>query len=433
MTQDRGGALAGVKVLDLTQMLAGPYCTMMLADQGAEVVKVEPVDGDPTRQFGPFRADDARRDFGGYFQSTNRNKRSLSIDLKAPEGRGLFLGLAREADIVVENFRAGVMDRLGLGYETLAADNPRLVYAAIRGFGDPRTGASPYVDRPAFDVVAQAMGGAMSITGVDARSPLKIGPGVGDIFPAALAAFGILAALHHARATGEGQFVDVAMYDGIVAMCERIVYQYSYTGRAPAPEGNQHPILCPFGTFPASDGAVTIGCPRDPFWVELVDAMGRPELRDDPRFATNDARLAHAAETVAIVEAWTRPRTKAQIGWQRMEQRKLAPLPVLGADTEVVQDGVVFGKPADADAARSMLAKLSGRTHEVITVVALRWHDDVEIAISVSAVTLRASSTALRVGRSPSLCRCSAWRVRRPVARRSCSRRRTAWVGSRVR
>jgi crotonobetainyl-CoA:carnitine CoA-transferase CaiB-like acyl-CoA transferase len=313
MTQDRGGALAGVKVLDLTQMLAGPYCTMMLADQGAEVVKVEPVDGDPTRQFGPFRADDARRDFGGYFQSTNRNKRSLSIDLKAPEGRGLFLGLAREADIVVENFRAGVMDRLGLGYETLAADNPRLVYAAIRGFGDPRTGASPYVDRPAFDVVAQAMGGAMSITGVDARSPLKIGPGVGDIFPAALAAFGILAALHHARATGEGQFVDVAMYDGIVAMCERIVYQYSYTGRAPAPEGNQHPILCPFGTFPASDGAVTIGCPRDPFWVELVDAMGRPELRDDPRFATNDARLAHAAETVAIVEAWTRPRTKAQI------------------------------------------------------------------------------------------------------------------------
>ena len=313
MTQDRGGALAGVKVLDLTQMLAGPYCTMMLADQGAEVVKVEPVDGDPTRQFGPFRADDARRDFGGYFQSTNRNKRSLSIDLKAPEGRGLFLGLAREADIVVENFRAGVMDRLGLGYETLAADNPRLVYAAIRGFGDPRTGASPYVDRPAFDVVAQAMGGAMSITGVDARSPLKIGPGVGDIFPAALAAFGILAALHHARATGEGQFVDVAMYDGIVAMCERIVYQYSYTGRAPAPEGNQHPILCPFGTFPASDGAVTIGCPRDPFWVELVDAMGRPELRDDPRFATNDARLAHVAETVAIVEAWTRPRTKAQI------------------------------------------------------------------------------------------------------------------------
>ncbi|MHB2167992.1 CaiB/BaiF CoA transferase family protein [Alsobacter sp. R-9] len=307
------GALAGVRVLDLTQMLAGPYCTMMLADQGAEVVKIEPVDGDPTRQFGPFLADDALKAFGGYFQSTNRNKESLALDLKAPEGAALFRRLAREADIVVENFRAGVMDRLGLGYETLAAENPRLVYAAIRGFGDPRTGASPYADRPAFDVVAQAMGGAMSITGPDAATPLKIGPGIGDIFPATLAAFGILAALHHARATGEGQFVDVAMYDGIVALCERIVYQHSYTGRAPVPEGNHHPILCPFGTFPARDGAVTIGCPRDTFWRELVTAMGRPELAADPRFATNNDRLAHAAETVALVEAWTRPRTKAEI------------------------------------------------------------------------------------------------------------------------
>lgn len=313
MARQRGGALADVRVLDLTQMLAGPYCTMMLADQGAEVVKIEPVDGDPTRQFGPFLADDTLRAFGGYFQSTNRNKESLALDLKAPEGRDLFLALADGADVVVENFRAGVMDRLGLGYETLAARNPRLVYAAIRGFGDPRTGASPYVDRPAFDVVAQAMGGAMSITGPDAATTLKIGPGVGDIFPATLAAFGILAALHHARATGQGQFVDVAMYDGIVAMCERIVYQYSYTGRAPAPEGNQHPILCPFGTFPALDGAVTIGCPRDSFWRELVAAMGRPELADDPRFLTNNDRLAHMAETVALVEAWTRPRSKAQI------------------------------------------------------------------------------------------------------------------------
>jgi crotonobetainyl-CoA:carnitine CoA-transferase CaiB-like acyl-CoA transferase len=213
----------------------------------------------------------------------------------------------------VENFRAGVMDRLGLGYESLAADNPRLVYAAIRGFGDPRTGASPYVDRPAFDVVAQAMGGAMGITGPDATTPMKIGPGVGDIFPAALSAFGIMAAVHHAQRTGQGQFVDVAMYDGILAMCERLVYQYSYTGRSPAPEGNQHPILCPFGVFPAKDGMVTIGCPRDSFWRELADAMGRPELASDPKFLTNNDRLAHASETVGIVEAWTRGRTKAEI------------------------------------------------------------------------------------------------------------------------
>ena len=163
MSITTGGALAGLRVIDLTQMLAGPYCTMLLADQGADVVKIEPVDGDPTRHFGPFRADDEAHHFGGYFQSTNRNKKSIGLDLKSPDGKALFRRLAKEADVVVENFRAGVMDRLGIGYESLAADNPRLVYAAIRGFGDPRTGASPYVDRPAFDVVAQAMGGAIEV------------------------------------------------------------------------------------------------------------------------------------------------------------------------------------------------------------------------------------------------------------------------------
>lgn len=307
------GALSGTRVVDLTQMLAGPYCTMMLADQGADVIKVEPVGGEPTRQFGPFPADDHDRHFGGYFQSTNRNKRSIGLDLKQPEGRDLLIALVREADIIVENFRAGVMDRLGLGYEVLARENPQLVYAAIRGFGDPRTGASPHVDRPAFDVVAQAMGGAMGITGPDADTPLKIGPGVGDIFPAALAAFGILAAYHHAQRTGQGQFVDVAMYDGIVSMCERAIFQYSYTGVSPVPEGNQHPILCPFGVFPATDGQVTIGCPRDSFWTELVTIMDRPELAGDHRFNTNNNRLANRAETIEIVESWTRTRTKAEI------------------------------------------------------------------------------------------------------------------------
>lgn len=313
MTNSGWGALAGLKVIDLTQMLAGPYCTMLLADQGAEVIKIEPVGGDPTRGFGPFRDDDKERHFGGYFQSTNRNKKSVAVNLKSPEGVDLLRRMVRTADVVVENFRAGVMDRLGVGYEVLAAENPRLVYAAIRGFGDPRTGASPYVDRPAFDVVAQAMGGAMGITGPNATTPMKIGPGVGDIFPATLAAFGIMAAVFHARQTGEGQFVDVAMYDGIVAMSERIVFQQSYTGRSPVPEGNQHPILCPFGVFSARDGQVTVGCPRDSFWRELVTIIGRPELADDPRFVSNNSRLAHAAETIAIVEDWTSTRTKAEI------------------------------------------------------------------------------------------------------------------------
>lgn len=307
------GALHGLRVIDLTQMLAGPYCTMLLADQGAEVIKIEPVGGDPTRAFGPFRADDDKHHFGGYFQSTNRNKKSVALNLKSPEGTALLRQLVRDADVVVENFRAGVMDRLGIGYEVLAAENPRLVYAAIRGFGDPRTGASPYVDRPAFDVVAQAMGGAMGITGPDATTPMKIGPGVGDIFPATLTAFGIMAAVYNAKATGQGQFVDVAMYDGIVSMCERIVFQQSYTGRSPVPEGNQHPILCPFGVFTALDGQVTVGCPRDGFWRELVTIIGMPELATDPRFVSNNTRLEHAAETIAIVENWTKTRTKDQI------------------------------------------------------------------------------------------------------------------------
>ncbi len=307
------GALAGVTVIDLTQMLAGPYCTMLLADQGARVIKIEPIGGDPTRQFGPFPKDDATHHFGGYFQSTNRNKLSVAIDLKSVDGKALLRRMAKGADIVVENFRAGVMDRLGIGFEVLIADNPRLVYGAIRGFGDPRTGASPYVDRPAFDVVAQAMGGAMGVTGPDAATPLKIGPGIGDIFPASLAAFGILAALHHATRTGQGQFIDVAMYDGVLAMCERIVYQYSYSGTSPVPEGNHHPILCPFGTFATRDGQVTLGCPRDAFWAEFTAIIGRPELATDPKFSTNEARLAHSNETVAIVSEWCAARSKAEV------------------------------------------------------------------------------------------------------------------------
>jgi crotonobetainyl-CoA:carnitine CoA-transferase CaiB-like acyl-CoA transferase len=205
------GPLAGLTVVDLTQMLSGPFATMLLADLGADVVKIEPLDGDITRYAGPHPAD-GFHSYGGYFASINRNKRSIAIDLKTDAGRDLVLRMIGDADLVVENFRAGVAERLGIGWETLHALNPRLVYAAIRGFGDPRTGESPYVDRPAFDVVAQAMGGLMSVTGPDADHPLKAGPGIGDLFPASLLAFGAMAALRHAERTGEGQFVDVAMY-----------------------------------------------------------------------------------------------------------------------------------------------------------------------------------------------------------------------------
>jgi crotonobetainyl-CoA:carnitine CoA-transferase CaiB-like acyl-CoA transferase len=304
------GALEGLRVIDLTQMLAGPFCTMMLADQGAEVIKVEPIEGDGTRQMGPFATDDTLRAFGGYFQSVNRNKLSLALDLKRPEGSAVFLRLVESAQVLVENYRAGVMDRLGLSYETLRARNRRLVYASIRGFGDPRTGASPYIEWPAFDVVAQAMGGLMAITGPDAKTPTKVGPGVGDILPAVMAAFGIMAAVWRAGKSGEGQYVDVAMADGVLSLCERIVHQYYYEGKVPGPEGNRHPFLAPFGLVPAKDGFVALACHKDEFWAALTRLMGRPELGSDPRFSTRESRHAHQDELYAAVSAFTSRHTK---------------------------------------------------------------------------------------------------------------------------
>ncbi|MDP6344201.1 MAG: CoA transferase [Alphaproteobacteria bacterium] len=313
MSADGWGALAGLRVIDLTQMLAGPFCTMLLADQGAEVIKVEPPDGDQTRRAGMHLAGDEERLFGGYFQSINRNKKSIAIDLKTEDGKAILHNLVTDADVLVENFRAGTMEGLGLSYESLAEINPRLVYATIRGFGDPRTGASPYADWPAFDVVAQAMGGIMSITGPEPDRPMKVGPGVGDTVPAMLLTIGILSAVHHAGRTGQGQFVDVAMYDGILALCERIVHQHSYGGVVPGPEGNAHPLLCPFGMFPAKDGWISIACPRDHFWVILTEIMGRPELGTDPHYLENVDRSARNDEVVAIVSDWTRELTKAEL------------------------------------------------------------------------------------------------------------------------
>lgn len=304
------GPLSGLRVLDLTQVLSGPFCTMLLADMGADVLKIEPPKGDVARAWGPFPVPTAAgatgsSTYGGYFASVNRNKRSTCLDLNSPTDVEVFLSLVDDADILVENFRVGVMDRFGLSYELLHARNPRLVYASIRGFGDPRTGRSPYADWPAFDIIAQAMAGLMSITGADAEHPMKVGPGIGDIFPAVLSACGILAAVHHVTATGEGQLVDVAMADSVLALTERIVYQHSITGVAPEPQGNTHPLLCPYGLLRTADGFVAVASPTDNHWRALTEAMGRPELGTDPRFATNEARVAHASLVYAEVEAWS--------------------------------------------------------------------------------------------------------------------------------
>ncbi|MFJ1259665.1 CaiB/BaiF CoA transferase family protein [Cupriavidus sp. CuC1] len=307
------GALSDVKVIDLTQMLAGPFCTQVLADQGARIVKVEPINGEGMRRTGPFLADDKLRSFGGYFQSVNRNKASIALDLKNPEGREVLKELVATADVVVENFRGGVMERLGLSYEELAKINPALVYATVRGFGDRRSGESPYYEWPAYDVVAQAMGGIMGITGPSPEQPTKIGPGVGDTVPALMLAIGILSAVHHARRTGEGQFVDVSMVDCILALTERIVYQHSYEGHSPVPEGNKHPLLCPFGLFRTKDGWVSIACATDELWRELAHAFGRADLAESAECATNAARVRNAGLVIQSLEEFTRQKTKDEL------------------------------------------------------------------------------------------------------------------------
>ncbi|MEM7542412.1 MAG: CoA transferase [Pseudomonadota bacterium] len=332
------GVLEGVVVLDLTQMLAGPYCTMMLADHGADVIKIEPPGGDISRTFGPFFEDDTERQYGGYFNSINRNKRSLVLDLKDAGDAEKFRQLVAKADVLVENYRAGVMERLDLGYEALAAVNPQIVYATIRGFGDERTGNSPYADWPAFDIVAQAMGGFMGITGPG--EPMKAGPGVGDIFPGALCAFGVVAALRKAERTGEGQFLDVPMYDAMVSLCERIVHLYTIGGVMPKPEGNNHPLAAPFSIYQAKDGWVAIACPVDSLWQRLAEAIGQPELAADPAFATNVERAKRSGEVQKILDEWCSQFTKLELA-ERLGG--LVPFGPVNDTADVVNDPHIVG------------------------------------------------------------------------------------------
>jgi crotonobetainyl-CoA:carnitine CoA-transferase CaiB-like acyl-CoA transferase len=309
----RTGPLSDVRVVDLTQALAGPFCTMLLADLGADVIKIEPPGGDMSRALGPPPPDRDGCDYGGYFASVNRNKRSVVVDIKTDSGRDAVCRLVKTADAVVENARVGVMDRTGLGYERLREINPKLVYAAVRGFGDPRTGRSPYADWPAFDVVAQCMGGFVSFTGPEGGSGMRAGPGIGDIYPGTLAALGVVSAIHSARATGKGQFVDVAMYDGILAMCEAIVYAYDRAGIVRTPQGNSNPILCPFDIFRTRDGAVAIAAPGDNHWANLCDAMGHGELARDDRCRSNPRRVANGDFVRATVSAWTQSHSTAEV------------------------------------------------------------------------------------------------------------------------
>jgi crotonobetainyl-CoA:carnitine CoA-transferase CaiB-like acyl-CoA transferase len=317
----RTGPLSDLVILDCTMALAGPFGAAILADLGADVIKVEPPTGDISRGTPPHPPDFATPgsgraagcDFGGYFASINRNKRSIALDLKDPGDRETFFRLAERADALIENTRAGVMDRLGCGYDAVIARNPRIVYGAIRGFGDPRTGASPYADWPAFDIVAQSMGGLVHINGPASPTGFPAGASVGDLYPGTLLALGVVAAVHEARRTGKGQFLDVAMYDAITFLCETVIANYGYNATELHARGAGHPNLCPFDLYRAADGAIAIAAPGPRHWAELCAAMERPDFVDDPRTSHVRARVQNRELVNAAIEAWTGVRTREEI------------------------------------------------------------------------------------------------------------------------
>ncbi|OAL76763.1 formyl-CoA transferase [Acinetobacter sp. SFB] len=313
MESNHQGSLKGLRILDLTHALAGPFCSQMLADHGADVIKVEPLEGDFFRKMGPFRADDQDKFFGGLFQSCNRNKRSISLNLKTELGREALLELVKNADGLVENYRAGVLEKMGLGYEVLKEINPRLVYTSIRGFGDRVGGESPYKNWPAFDIVAQAMGGWMGVTGMDADHPVKVGGGAGDTVSGLFAAFGTVSALLHAKNTGLGQYVDVAMTDSILALSEIVVSQFSYLGVSAKPVGNGIPGLAPFGTIKVKDGVIAIAAPHDPQFHLLCDLLGCPELKTEAKYLNEGLRWTNHLELNAEIEKYTVLKTKLEL------------------------------------------------------------------------------------------------------------------------
>jgi CoA:oxalate CoA-transferase len=296
------GPLSGIRVLDFTRVLSGPYCTAMLADLGAEVVKVEAPEGDEYRHIGPFRGGES-----ALFQLVNRSKRSLTLNLKKPAAQSLAQRLATVADVVVENFRPGVAERLGIGYAQLGTANPRLVYASISGFGQQ----SSKRDLPAFDLVAQAVSGLMAMTGDPAGPPTKVGDSFGDLAAGLFCSWAILAALFERQRTGVGRQLDVGMVDSLIALLPTAIAQWMFGRTPPTRTGNRHPLSTPFGAFRARDGHVIICVLNTLQFRNLVDRIGRPELGSDPRFASDELRTRNEGALTAVIEAWLATQTVA--------------------------------------------------------------------------------------------------------------------------
>ena len=345
------GALAGVRVIDLTRVLAGPYCTQLLGDLGADVIKIErPGTGDDTRKFAPpFLKDENGKETSesAYFMCANRNKRSVAVDLTKPEGQATVRRLILEADAVVENFKTGDLARYGLGYDDLKGANPRLVYCSVTGFG--QTG--PYAERPGYDFLIQGMGGVMSITGAPDGEPQKVGVPIADLMAGMFAGVAVCAALRHAAVTGQGQYIDIGMLDTTVAWLANAGMNYLYAGDL-GRLGNAHPNIVPYQVFQTADGHIIVAIGNDTQFQRFCDFAGCPELATDERFATNDARVRNRDQLVPALE--TVFEAQPSVHWlEGLEPLKIGCGPInnlaeVFADPHVVARGMVTEIPHSA-------------------------------------------------------------------------------------
>jgi formyl-CoA transferase len=345
--------LEGLRVVDLTRVLSGPYCTMQLGDMGADVIKVEqPGKGDDTRAFAPpYQGDQA-----AYFLSINRNKRSITLDMKREAGKAVLWRLIDRSDILVENFRPGAMDRLGFGYEAVRKRRPGMIYASISGFG--QTG--PQQDRPGYDVIVQGEAGIMDITGPEGGTPYKVGTAIGDLVSGLYAVQGILAALYAARATGQGQHVDISMYEAVASLLTFNAGIYFATGEPPRRRGNAHPTIVPYETFEAADGWINLGVANDDLWQRFCTAAERPDLAEDPRYLKAADRVRNRAKLVPIVRAVVRERTRDD--WMaRLEKAGGVPAGAIRTVGEVCE--------SDLLKARDMVAQMPHASAGVVKAV----------------------------------------------------------------
>jgi CoA:oxalate CoA-transferase len=320
--------LKGVVVLDLSRVLAGPYASMMMADYGATMVKIEPPRvGDDSRAYGPFVGKES-----AYFMSLNRNKRSMTLNLKEQAAKDLFREMVKKADVVLENYRPGTMEKFGLGYEELKQINPKIIYATCSGFG--QTG--PYVHKPAYDIIVQAMGGIMSVTGPEGGEPTRVGASVGDIIAGLFTTIGVLMALYHRERTGEGQLVDVGMLDCQVAVLENAISRYLVSGEVPQPIGNRHPSITPFAAYTAKDGHIIVGAGNDRLWEKLCNLIERTDLLADERFSTNLKRTQNVNELKVILDAVFKVKTIDQ--WMKALEAAGVPCAPINTVDKIIND-----------------------------------------------------------------------------------------------